>query len=136
MGRPPKDPLRALTSAERAALEQLVRARSERADRVTRAKLLLSVAAGASFTAAAHSVDRRHGDAVARLVRRFNREGLAAVMPRYCGGPSIQYGPAERARIAAEIHRLPDREQDGTAPPGRLLCCNGRCTAPRMACPA
>ena len=115
MGRPPKDPLRALTAAERAALEQLVRATSERADRVTRAKLLLAVADGASFTAAAHRVGRRHGDAVARLVTRFNREGLAAVTPRYGGGPPLQYGPAERARLLAEFHRPPDREQDGTA---------------------
>jgi transposase len=115
MGRPPKHPLRALTSAERAALEQLARATSERADRVTRAKLLLAVADGAAFTAAAHTVGRRHGDPVARLVARFNRDGLAAVTPRYGGGPPIQYGPAERARILAEFHRPPDREQDGTA---------------------
>src|SRR5262249_58661891 len=88
---------RALTSAERAVLEQLARATSERADRVTRAKLLLAVADGASFTAAAHTVGRRHGDAVARLVARFNRDGLAAVTPRSGGGPPIQYGPAARA---------------------------------------
>ncbi|HEX2184581.1 MAG TPA: helix-turn-helix domain-containing protein, partial [Chloroflexota bacterium] len=115
MGRPPQDPLRALTPAERATLEQRARATSERADRVTRAKLLLAVANGASFTAAAHTVGRRRGDAVARLVARFNREGLAALSPRYGGGPPLQYGPAERARILAEFRRAPDREQDGTA---------------------
>ena len=115
MGRPPKEPLRAVTAAERAGLEQLARATSERADRVTRAKLLLAVAAGASFTAAAHAMGRRHGDAVARLVARFNREGLASVTPRSGGGPPVQYGAAERARILAEFHRAPDREQDGTA---------------------
>jgi hypothetical protein len=107
--------LRALTATERASLEQLARATSERADRVTRAKQLLAVAHGASFTAAAHAVGRRRGDAVARLVARFNRDGLAAVTPRYGGGPPVQYGPAERARILAEFHRPPDREQDGTA---------------------
>ena len=115
MGRPPKQPLRPLTVSERTTLEQLARATSERADRVTRAKLLLAVADGASFTAAAQSVGRRHRNAVAQLVARFNREGLAAVTPRYGGGPPIQYGPAERARILAEFHRAPDREQDGTA---------------------
>jgi hypothetical protein len=73
------------------------------------------VAAGASFTAAAHTVGRRNGDAVARLVACFSREGLAAVTPRYGGGPPVQYGAAERARILAEFHRPPDREQDGTA---------------------
>jgi transposase len=107
--------LRALTVAERTALEQLARATSERVDRATRAKQLLAVADGASFTAAAHTVGRRRGDAVARLVARFNREGLAAVTPRHGGGPPIQYGAAERARILAEFHRPPDREQDGTA---------------------
>jgi hypothetical protein len=97
MGRPPKEPLRAFTAAERAGLDHLARVSSERADRVTRAKLLLAVADGASFTAAAHMVGRRNGDAVARLVARFNREGLAAVTPRSGGGPPIQYGPTERA---------------------------------------
>jgi transposase len=115
LGRPPKDPLRPLTAAERTTLEHVARATSERADRVTRAKLLLVVADGASFTAAAQHVGRRHRNAVAQLVRRFNREGLAAVTPRYGGGPPRQYGPAERARILAEFHRAPDREQDGTA---------------------
>jgi transposase len=115
IGRPPKHPLRPLTAAERATLEQLARATSQRADRVTRARLLLAVADGASFTAAAQRVGRRHRNAVAHLVTRFNREGLAAVTPRYGGGPPLQYGAAERARILAEFHRPPDREQDGTA---------------------
>jgi transposase len=115
LGRPPKDPLRALTAAERTTLEHVARTTSERADRVTRAKLLLAVADGATFTAAAQCAGRRHRNAVAQLVRRFNREGLAAVTPRSGGGPPRQYGPAERARILAEFHRAPDREQDGTA---------------------
>jgi transposase len=104
-----------LTAAERAALEQVARASSERADRVIRAKQLLAVADGASFTAAAHTVGRRNGDAVARLVARFNREGLAALTPRSGGGPPVQYRAAEHARILAEFHRAPNREQDGTA---------------------
>src|SRR5215212_159405 len=76
MGRPPKEPLRELTDAERADLERVARATSERADRVIRAKQLLAVARGASFTAAAHLVGRRNGEAVARLVARFNWDGL------------------------------------------------------------
>ena len=31
------------------------------------------------------------------------------------GGPTVQYGPAERERILAEVRRTPDRERDGTA---------------------
>jgi transposase len=114
-GRPPNTPLRPLTAAERTTLEQVRRASSERADRVARAMVLLAVADGASFTAAAQRVGRRSGDAVAKLVARFNAEGLAAVTPRHGGGPPVQYGVAARDRILTEFHRAPDREQDGTA---------------------
>jgi hypothetical protein len=113
--RPPRVPLRPLTATERATLEQLRRASSERADRVARATMLLAVADGASFTAAAQGVGRRSGDAVAKLVVRFNTEGVAAVTPRHGGGPPVQYGNAERDRILREFHRPPEREQDGTA---------------------
>jgi transposase len=115
IGRPPKEALRTLTEAERTALAGVARATSERADRVLRARVLLAVAAGASFTAAAQQVGRRHGELVARLVARFNREGLAALTPRYGGGPPVRYEAAARARILAEFQRTPDREADGTA---------------------
>ena len=110
-----KRPLRPLTPEERAELERISRAGSERADRVTRANALLAVADGACFTAAAVRAGRRTGDAVARVVARFNQEGLAALEPRHGGGPSVQYGVAERARILEEFRRTPDRERDGTA---------------------
>jgi len=110
-----QDPLRPLTEGERAALEQLSRASSEPASHVARAKLVLAVAAGQSYTAAARGVGRRSGDAVAQLVARFNREGLAAIAPRHGGGAAVTYGEAERARILAEVRRAPDREADGTA---------------------
>jgi len=110
-----KEPLRPLTAAERAALEEIARAGSERADRVARAKVLLAVAAGKRFTAAAQVVGRRSGDAVAHLVSRFNTEGLAALTARHSGGPAVVYDAAARARILREFHRAPDRERDGTA---------------------
>jgi transposase len=115
MSRRKTDPLRPLTPQERATLEQVARAQAERADRVARAKALLAVADGASYTAAAAGAGRRSGDGVAQLVARFNRLGLAALDRRYGGGPPVQYGPAERERILAEFQRPPDREQDGTA---------------------
>ena len=115
MTRRQKDPLRPLTEEERAALEQLSRASSEPASHVARAKLVLAVAAGQSYTAAARGVGRRSGDAVAQLVARFNREGLAAIAPRHGGGAAVTYAEAERARILAEVRRAPDREADGTA---------------------
>jgi transposase len=115
MARPQKLPLRPLTQDERAALEQLARAPSERADYVARAKSLLAVADRAPFTDAARAAGRRAGDAVARLVARFNQEGLAALVPRHGGGPPVRYGPAKQERILKEFRRTPDRERDGTA---------------------
>jgi transposase len=114
MSRRQKEPLRTLAAEERAALEQLSRASSEPASHVARARLVLAVAAGRSYTAAARSVGRRSGDAVAQLVARFNREGLAAIAPRHGGGAAAVYGTDERARILAEVRRAPDREADGT----------------------
>jgi hypothetical protein len=110
-----KDPLRALTPDERAALERTARAGSERADRAARAKALLAVADGARFTDAARAAGRRSGDGVAQLVARFNRAGLAAVDPGHGGGAAVAYGPAERERILREVRRTPDRERDGAA---------------------
>lgn len=115
MGRPPHDPLRSLTDVERMHLTQVARAASERADRVSRAKALLAVAAGATFTAAAQVAGRRSGDGVARLVTRFNHAGLAALDARHGGGPPIQYGARARERILAEARRTPERERVGAA---------------------
>src|SRR5260221_292547 len=50
---PQKHPLRSLTDLEERALSQIVKASSERVDRVRRAKALLSVNAGDPFTGAA-----------------------------------------------------------------------------------
>jgi transposase len=115
MTRRQQDPLRSLTVDEWRTLEHVVRRGSERADHVARAKALLAVAGGASYTAAAQAAGRRSGDAVAQLVSRFNQEGLAALEVRHGGGPAVQYGVAERERILTEFRRTPDREQDGTA---------------------
>jgi hypothetical protein len=115
MGRPPKEPLREVTAEERSVLEQIARASTERADRVSRAKMLLSVAAGSTFTAAARSVGRRSNDAVAELVKRFNTEGLRALDPRHGGGHQTEYGPEEAERVLQEFRRKPNPEGDGTA---------------------
>lgn len=115
MTRRQKDPLRPLTDEEQAVLTQISRAQSEPASHVARAKALLAVASGQSYTAAARAAGRRSGDAVSQLVSRFNREGLNAIEPRHGGGPEAVYGVAERKRILAEFERQPDRERDGTA---------------------
>src|SRR5919112_4738894 len=82
MTRRRKDPLRALTNEERTELSRLSRSSSAPAAQVARAAALLVVADGRSHTAAARQVGRRHGDTVAAWAARFNRDGLAAVMPR------------------------------------------------------
>jgi len=104
-----------LTDEEREVLGAVARARSERAERVSRAKAILAVSAGESYTAAAWRAGRRTGDGVALLVARFNRDGLSALDSHHGGGPPVQYGPVERERIVREFRRTPDRQQDGTA---------------------
>jgi hypothetical protein len=115
MSRRQKEPLREVTAEETAVLRQISRAGSERANRVARAKALLAVSGGASYTSAAQVAGRRSGDGVALLVARFNRDGLAGLDGSHGGGPAVQYGGAERERILREFRRSPDREQDGTA---------------------
>jgi transposase len=85
------------------------------AAQVARATALLAVADGRSYLTAARRAGRRDGDTVAAWVARFNREGLAAVVPAHGGGPPIRYAEPQRRRILAEAARVPDRERDGTA---------------------
>ena len=94
MSRHQKDPLRPLIAAERAELTRLSRSQSARAAEVDRARALLAIADGASYTAAAR---------------------LVAVRPHRGGGPHIRYGTQEQQRILAEWARAPQREQDGSA---------------------
>ena len=115
MTRRQKDPLRPLTEEEQTVLTRISRAQSEPASHVARAKALLAVASGQSYTAAARVAGRRSNDAVSQLVSRFNREGLAAIEPRHGGGPETIYGEKEQKRILVEFKRQPDREKDGTA---------------------
>jgi transposase len=115
MSRRQKDPLRALRDQERQSLVQLSRSRCAPAARVGRARALLAVAEGQSYTLAAHLAGRRNGDTVARWVARFNTDGLTAVIPRHGGGHPLRYGETEQRRILAEVARSPDRRRDGAA---------------------
>jgi len=110
-----KDPLRPLSHSERRALERLSRSHSAPALSVDRARALLAVSDGATYTEAAQLVGRSVGDSVAAWVARFNQVGLAAVERQAGGRPPTQYGPEERDRILKEFRRPPDRERDGTA---------------------
>jgi transposase len=115
MSRCQKDPLRPLTAAEQVQMQQMSRSHAAPATQVARAKALLAVADGCSYSAAARQAGRVSGDAVSHLVARFNREGVAAVAPQHGGGAQVQYTARERELILAEARRPPDREKDGTA---------------------
>jgi transposase len=114
MASPPKEPLRPLSAAERAALDQLTHASSARVDRVQRARALVAVAAGQSFAAAARVAGCRSGTTVASLVMRFNRHGLSALDIAPGRGRRPTSAPAARAQIVATAQRAPDRKADGT----------------------
>ena len=115
MGRPLKNPLRALSETERTQLNALARSRSAPADRIARAKQILAVADGANLQQAARQANRRSRQALARLIRRFNHEGLSAIDGHHGGGPVVRYGPKQQERILKEFARVPDREKDQTA---------------------
>ncbi len=115
MSRRKTDPLRPLTADEQEALAQVSRSQAAPAAQVVRAKLLLLVAGGSDYQQAARVVGRRSGDAVATLVARFNREGVAALAPRHGGGRQPVYDAQARTRILQEAQRTPTREHDGTA---------------------
>jgi transposase len=115
MARPQNNPLRPLSEKERADLERRSRSQAAPAGEVSRARALLAVAEGASFTDAARAAGRRSGDGVAHLVARFNRDGMDAIKSKHGGGPAKRYGRAEQERILREVRRSPDREVDGTA---------------------
>jgi hypothetical protein len=104
-----------MTEEEEAGVHLIARSPREPANQVIRAKQLLAVAAGQSYSQAARLTGRRSGDAVAQLVRRFNREGVHALERRGGGGAKPTYGVGEREQIVAEARRCPQPAQDGTA---------------------
>lgn len=115
MGAMQKERLRPLTIAEQRELGAVVKASSERVDRVKRATALLAVAAGKTFAAAAEAAGYRSVGAVTYLVRRFNQVGLGALEIAAGRGRRPTYDAAARARIVATAQRAPDRKTDGTA---------------------
>src|SRR5437016_1295811 len=96
-------------------MEHVSRSTSQPAIHVTRAKALLAVKAGQSYTEAAEVSGYWMVDTVAKLVSRLNQEGMTALQPRHGGGTPPSYGMSETERILAEVRRLPDRKEEGTA---------------------
>jgi transposase len=112
---PQKHPLRALSEQEERELRRIVKASSERVDVVRRAKALLGVAGGQSFTDAAQQAQLKSGDSVSKLVVRFNDRGLAALSIAAGRGRKLTYTSQQQARIVQEVQRSPDRKEDQTA---------------------
>ncbi len=108
-------PLRELTQEEEQALRRTAKATSERVDVVKRAKAILAVQAGQSYTQAAREVGYKSGDSVSQLVERFNQQSLAALLIAPGRGRKETYTPLERERIVQEFWRVPDRQDDATA---------------------
>jgi transposase len=116
MSRRQRDPLRPLTADERKELARLSRSLSAPAAQVERARALLAIADGASYTAAAHQVGRRHTETISAWVSRFNRDGPAAVRPGHGGGARIRYGADAQQRILAEWARPPGATKTARRP--------------------
>jgi transposase len=114
MTRKKKEPLRQLGDEDRTWLEKISRSQSEPAAHVARAKEILAVADGHSYTEAALLAGKKSGDAVSHLIKRFNEGGLPAIAMKYGGGGKIKYTAKERERVLAEARREPDAEKDGT----------------------
>src|SRR3989442_4755115 len=115
MARAQKDPLRPLSAAERRVLEDVIKARSERVDRVRRARALLAVAETRSFAAAARQAGFGSATAVANLVSRVNRQGVGALDIAAGRGRRPTYERAARAHIVAVAQEQPRRREDQTA---------------------
>ena len=115
MARPQKKSLRTVTAEERVALTRISTAESERADRVRRATAVLGVVQGQPFAQAAQQAGFKSETAVAKLVARFNRQGLGALAVAPGRGRKPTDDPPARAQIVATAERPPARRDDGTA---------------------
>lgn len=114
MGARPKSTLRPLSEAERHELQRVAKACSERVDAVKRAKALLVVADGGTFTRAGERADLSR-EGVSQLVERFNQRGLGVLVIARGRGRKVTYDAEARERVVQEVQRQPDREKDQTA---------------------
>jgi transposase len=115
MSKPQKEPLRKLSEQELRELQRIVKATSERMDTIRRAKALLAVVEGQSFTQAAKEAGLKSGDSVCHLVQRFNQGGLLALRIATGRGRKATYTNEERTSLLQEQQRAPDRQEDATA---------------------
>ncbi len=110
-----KESLRPLQPEEYVMLERVVHQGSARMDQVRRAQAVLAVARGASLTHAARAAGFGSHTAVAKVVGRFNQQGLAALTIRSGRGRKPRYDMQARAQIVAVAQQEPRRREDNTA---------------------
>jgi len=108
-------PLRPVTQEEEQVLQRIVKATSERVDVAKRAKAILRVKAGKSYTEAAQEAGYQSSDSVRGVVERFNQKGLAALLIAPGRRRKATYTLLDRERIVQEFERVPDRQEDATA---------------------
>ena len=95
-----------LTSDERTELERRVRSLKTRAEDARRARVILMLADGASYSAIEAAVPC-YRDYVNRWRRRFLADRVAGLQPRYRGQPPTILTPAMEARILAKTRQRP-----------------------------
>src|SRR3954463_15674484 len=115
MSRRRSDPLRPLADMERTELLHLSRSQGAPAGQGAPPRALLAVADGPRHDVAAQLAGRHQGDTISRWISRFNREGLAGVVPHHGGGPRVRQRGHPRKPVLAEIPRTPDPGPRGTA---------------------
>lgn len=95
-----------VTSDERTELERRSRSRKGRAEDARRARVILMLASGASYSAVTAAIDCNPAYVV-RWKQRFEAARLAGLEARYRGQPARVRTPAMEARILAKTHQAP-----------------------------
>lgn len=95
-----------ITSAEQRELERRTRSRKSRAEDAKRAKLILLLASGASYTGIIDKLDCS-APYISRWKKRFETDRLAGLYPRYAGRKPTALTPKMEARILAATRETP-----------------------------
>ena len=95
-----------LTTDERAELERRVRSLKIRAEDARRARVILMLADGASYSTIEATVPC-YRDYINRWRRRFLADRSRACVPRYRGQPPTVLTPAMEARVLAKTRQPP-----------------------------
>jgi len=111
LGSPQKVPLRQLTQQEREELSRKAQSSSERVDIVKKAKALLAVANGCTFTTAGKETGMSR-EGVSQLVQRFSQRGLGVLVIAPGRGRKPTYTSQDHERILQEVQRCPHLDTD------------------------